>query len=90
MKNFVYDSGVRIFYGAGQMENVVQEIARLGKRILAVPAGSFLSGGHYGKLEQALTDAGLQITCMNAGKQPLLTRSSKESGSVRNRKFKSF
>ena len=74
MEDFICDSNVRIFYGAGQMENVVQEIARLGKRLLMVPTGSFLAGGHYGKLEQALTDAGLQVTCMNAGRQPLLSR----------------
>lgn len=32
MKDFIYDSGVRIFYGAGQLENVVQEIKELGDR----------------------------------------------------------
>ena len=74
MKDFVYDSGVRIFYGAGQTENVVREIGKLGKRILAVPADSFLVGGHYEKLEYALTDTGIQITCMKAGKQPLLSK----------------
>ena len=74
MKDFIYDSGVRIFYGAGQMETVVQEIAKLGKRLLAVPTGSFVMGGHYEKLEQALTDAGLQVTCLSAGKQPLLSK----------------
>ena len=31
-------------------------------------------GGHYEKLAQALTDAGLQVTCLKAGKQPLLSR----------------
>ena len=74
MKDFIYNNNVRIFYGAGQMENVVQEIAKLGKRLLVVPTGSFLAGGHYEKLEQALTDAGLQITRLNAGKQPLLSK----------------
>lgn len=74
MKDFIYDSGVRMFYGAGQMETVVQEIAKLGQRLLIVPTGSFRAGGHYEKLEQALTGAGLQVTCMNAGKQPLLSR----------------
>ncbi len=74
MKDFIYDGSVRIFYGAGQVETVVQEIAKLGKRLLAVPTDSFLSGGHYDKLAQALTGAGGQITCMNAGKQPLLSK----------------
>ena len=50
MRDFVYDGGVRILYGAGQMETVVREIARLGKQLLAVPTGSFLAGGHYEKL----------------------------------------
>ena len=74
MKDFIYDNNVRIFYGAGQMENVVQEIAKLGKRLLVVPTGSFAAGGHYEKLERALTGAGLQITCLSAGKQPLLSK----------------
>ena len=33
MKDFIYDNSVCIFYGAGQVETVVQEIAKLGKRI---------------------------------------------------------
>ena len=74
MRDFVYDGGVRILYGAGQMETVVREIARLGKQLLAVPTGSFLAGGHYEKLAQALTDAGLQVACLSAGKKPLLSK----------------
>ena len=74
MKDFIYDSGVRIFYGAGQMENIVQEIKKLGDRLLIVPTGSFLASEHCAKLEQALTNAGLEITCMNAMKQPLLSK----------------
>ena len=74
MKDFIYDGSVRIFYGAGQMETVVQEIARLGKRLLVVPTGSFLAGGHYEKLERCLKGAGVQITCLKAGKQPLLSK----------------
>ena len=74
MKDFIYDSNVRIFYGAGQIETVVQEISKLGKRLLVVPTDSFLSGGHYDKLEHSLTDAGLSITCLKAGKQPLLSK----------------
>ena len=52
----------------------MQEIAKLGKRLLVVPTGSFLAGGHYEKLEQALTDAGLRVTRLNAGKRPLLSK----------------
>ncbi len=74
MKDFIYDGSVRIYYGAGQMETVVQEIGKLGQRLLIVPTGSFLAGGHYEKLAQALTAAGLQVTCLNAGKQPLLSK----------------
>lgn len=68
MKDFIYDNSVRIFYGANQMEAVAQEMAKLGKRLLLVPTGNFLTGGHYEKLAQALTDAGLQVTCLKAGK----------------------
>lgn len=55
MKDFIYDGSVRIFYGAGQMETVVREIRKLGQRLLIVPTGSFLAGGHFKKLVQALT-----------------------------------
>ena len=75
MKDFIYEgSGVRILYGAGQMETAAQGIAKLGRRLLIVPTGSFLTGGHYEKLEQALTDAGLQISCLQTGKRPLLSK----------------
>ena len=40
MKDFMYDSGVCVYYGAGQTENVVREIAKLGGRLLIVPTGS--------------------------------------------------
>ena len=75
MKDFIYEgSGVRILYGAGQMETAVHEITKLGKRLLIVPTGSFLASGHYEKLEQALTGAGLQISRLQAGKRPLLSK----------------
>ena len=74
MKDFIYDGSVRIYYGASQIETVVQEIGKLGKQLLVVPTGSFLAGGHYEKLKRALTDAGLQLTYLNAGKQPLLSK----------------
>lgn len=40
MNDFIYNSNVRIFYGAGQMENVVQEISKLGKMIEDSIAGN--------------------------------------------------
>ncbi len=74
MKDFIYHGSVPILYGAGQMEAAVQEIAKLGERVLAVPADSFLTGGHYEKLARALTGAGLQVTCLETGKEPLLSK----------------
>lgn len=74
MNDFVYDAGVRIFYGAGQMKRVAEEIAKLGKRLLVVPTGSFVANGHSTELEQVLKAAGLEIFCLNAGKQPLLSK----------------
>ena len=74
MKDFVYDAGVRIIYGAGQMDFVCAEIAKLGKRLLAVPTGSFVAGGHYDALKPHLTAAGLEVFCLNTGKQPLLSK----------------
>ena len=74
MNDFVYDSGVRIVYGAGQMGHVVQETAKLGRRLLVVPTGSFVSGGCYAELEQHLTAAGVEVFCLNAGRKPLLSK----------------
>ena len=36
MQDFVYEGGIRIFYGAEQLPAVTAELARLGKRLLAV------------------------------------------------------
>ena len=74
MKSFVYDGGPRILYGADQLPLVVEEIARLGTRLLVVPTGSFVSGGHYAALEQRLTSAGIRVFCLRAGRKPLLSR----------------
>ena len=74
MQDFIYDSGVRILYGASQLPAVTTELAALGKRLLAVSTGSFIANGHYEELEQRLTTAGLQVFSMNAGKQPLLSK----------------
>ena len=65
MQDFVYDSGVRIFYGASQLPAVTAELAKLGKRLLAVSTGSFIANGHYAELERRLTAAGLQVFFMN-------------------------
>lgn len=74
MKDFVYDSGVRIFYGTGQIDQVVEEIAKLGRRLLVVPTGSFVANGHYEELERRLTAAGLTVVCLKVGRQPLLSK----------------
>ena len=74
MLDFVYDGGVRILYGAGQRQLAAEELAKLGKRLLAVSTGSFIANGHYEELERSLTAAGLQVFSMNAGKQPLLSK----------------
>ena len=74
MKSFVYDSGVRIVYGAEQLPVVVEELTKLGKRLLVIPTGSFITNGYYEALERSLTSAGLQVFSMNAGKQPLLSK----------------
>ena len=74
MKNFIYDGNVKIIYGADQMETVAKETAVLGKRVLVVPTGSFIKGGHYEELENALTQAGIQVFCLKAGKDPLLSK----------------
>ena len=74
MTDFVYDGGVRIVYGAGQLPLVTAEIAKLGQRVLLISTESFLSGGHYETLARALTGAGLAVHLLRAGKKPLLRK----------------
>lgn len=74
MKDFVYDAGVKIVYGANQIGYVVQEISKLGKRALVVPTGSFIAGGHFDVLKNELEKAGVNCFCMEAVKEPLLSK----------------
>ena len=74
MKDFIYNGDLRIIYGPDQMELVVEEIGKLGKKLLIVPTGSFVAGGHYDELKDSLTAAGLELFCLNAGKEPLLSK----------------
>lgn len=74
MKDFVYDAGVKIIYGAGQKGLVIDEISRLGKRVLIVPTGSFISCGHYDELANDMEAAGIEVFCLKAGKEPLLSK----------------
>lgn len=74
MKDFVYDGGVRVIYGENQRELVAKETAKLGSRLLIVPTGSFISGGHYNELKESLQKAGLQVFCLQAGKSPRLSK----------------
>ena len=67
MKDFVYDGEVRIIYGADQRKMVAEEIAKLGKKLLIVPTGSFCSGGHFEELKNSLTEAGVDSFCLKAG-----------------------
>lgn len=68
MKDFVFDGGVRIIYGADQLPLVAKELAKLGKHLLVVSTGSFLAGGHYEALERSLTETGLAVHLLRAGK----------------------
>ncbi len=74
MKDFVYDSGVKIIYGENQMKLVTEEISKIGKKVLIVPTDSFVTGGHYEELERNLNTAGIQCVCLNAGREPLLSK----------------
>lgn len=74
MKDFIYDAGVKIIYGKGQMEAVIDEVSKLGNRVLIVPTGSFVSGGHYEELESCLKSAGVEGICLEAVREPLLSK----------------
>lgn len=74
MKDFIYDGGVKIIYGADQQTLVAQEIAKLGKRLLIVPTGSFVSGGHFEELKNCLITEGIEVFSLTSGKEPLLSK----------------
>lgn len=74
MKDFIYDGGVKIIYGAEQQTLVAQEIAKLGKKLLIVPTGSFVSGGHLEELKNSLISEGIEVSCLTSGKEPLLSK----------------
>ncbi len=74
MKDFIYDANVKIIYGVGQKNYVAQEIAKLGKKALIVSTGSFIKAGHYDELKKSLSEAGVESICLNAGKEPLLSK----------------
>lgn len=74
MKDFIYDGGVKIIYGAEQQTLVAQEIAKSGKRLLIVPTGSFVSGGHLEELKNSLVSEGIEVSCLTSGKEPLLSK----------------
>ena len=74
MKDFVYSGTTEIVYGTAQLPLVVSKIAALGKRILIVPTPSFVARGHYEPFRAALEGAGLDIYCLHAGKEPLLSK----------------
>lgn len=63
MKDFIYDGNVRIFYGAGQMAAVVQEIRRLGKRLLVVPTNPMSGSETNADVQITLDESGLQVGC---------------------------
>lgn len=45
MIDFIYEGKVRILYGAGKMDNVVEKIKSLGNKVLLVPTASFIRSG---------------------------------------------
>lgn len=74
MKDFIYNGDLHIIYGSDQQEHFAQEIAKLGKKLLIVPTGSFVREGYYEDLKNSLSAAGMEISCLDAGKTPLLSR----------------
>ena len=74
MKDFIYEGNVKVIYGACQMDHVVEEIAKLGKKLLIVTTSSFVSGGHFEVLNNKLQNAGITTHCMSNIKLPLLSK----------------
>ena len=87
MKDFVYDSGVKIIYGENQMKLVTEEISKIGKKVLIVPTDSFVTGGHYEELKRNLNTAGIQSVCLNAGREPLLSKVNEGIGICANKQI---
>ena len=74
MKDFIYDGGVRIIYSTNQVKLVVEEIAKLGKRVLIVPTGSFIAGGHLDEFKESLSSVEIESFLLKSGREPLLSK----------------
>ena len=74
MKDFIYEGPVRIIYGAGQFDFVINEIAKLGKKVLIISGKSFSTGGHLGKLTSKLEQAGISFFTFENVSAPMLSK----------------
>ena len=74
MKDFIYEGKVRILYGAGQFEYVVDEIVCLGKKILIVPTASFVKARNLEQLTEKLVSRGATTLVLENVSEPLLSK----------------
>lgn len=75
MRDFIYQSPVKMLFGEDQLNNVVEETKRYGKKVLLVFGGnSFRKNGHHKHLVTALEEADMEIYEMDGVKSPLLSK----------------
>ena len=61
--NFVYDIPTKVYFGAGQWENLKTEIGKYGTKVLLVyGGGSIKKSGLYDDVINAATEAGVSVT----------------------------
>lgn len=74
MNDFIYESNVTIIYGNSQTDHVIQEICKLGRHILLVPAHSFIAADNLAPFVSKLKQNGLTVTCLDHIHGPMLSK----------------
>jgi alcohol dehydrogenase class IV len=60
----------RVQFGHGTLQQLPQEIARLGRRLLIISGGSFLAGPHWPPLRTALDESGISFWQESLANEP--------------------
>lgn len=58
---FIYDIPTKVYFGAGQLSHLGEELAKYGKKVLLTYGGSIKKSGLYDKIVAEVKNAGLEL-----------------------------